>query len=62
MTGWQRLQRFVSVQDTGSALIGPGRVDLFWGSGEHAGRAAGRMKEDGELYLLLPREEQPDGR
>ena len=62
MTGWQRLQRFVSVQDTGSALVGPGRVDLFWGSGEHAGRAAGRMKEDGELYLLLPREEQPDGR
>ena len=62
MTGWQRLQRFVSVQDTGSALVGPGRVDLFWGSGESAGRAAGRMKEDGELYLLLPREEQPDER
>ena len=62
MTGWQRLQRFVSVQDTGSALVGPGRVDLFWGSGEPAGRAAGRMKEEGELYLLLPREERPAGR
>jgi membrane-bound lytic murein transglycosylase len=37
-------------------------VDLFWGSGEQAGRAAGRMKEDGELYLLLPREKQPDER
>jgi membrane-bound lytic murein transglycosylase A len=62
MTGWQQLQRFVSVQDTGSALVGPGRMDLFWGSGEQAGRAAGRMKEDGELYLLLPREKQPDER
>jgi membrane-bound lytic murein transglycosylase A len=51
--GWQPLKRFVTVQDTGSALKGPARVDLFWGAGDQAGRAAGRMKEDGAAYLLL---------
>jgi membrane-bound lytic murein transglycosylase A len=50
---WKPLQRFVSVQDTGSALTGPGRVDIFWGSGEQAGMEAGQMKEDGKVYLLL---------
>lgn len=50
---WQRMRRFTSVQDTGSALTGPGRVDLFWGSGEPAGSEAGRMKEDGQVYLLV---------
>lgn len=50
---WNDLQRFVTIQDTGSAIRGPGRVDLFWGSGSEAGLAAGRMKEDGALYLLL---------
>jgi membrane-bound lytic murein transglycosylase A len=45
--------RFVLAQDTGSAIRGPGRVDLFWGTGPDAGRAAGRMKEKGELYFLL---------
>lgn len=50
---WKRLQRFVSVQDTGSALTGPGRADVFWGSGEQAGMEAGQMKEDGSVYLLL---------
>lgn len=54
--GWQPLQRFVTVQDTGSALTGPARVDLFWGAGDQAGRAAGRMKEDGAAYLLLRKE------
>lgn len=53
MTDWQPLQRFVSVQDTGSALTGPGRIDIFWGSGEQAGMEAGQMKEDGRVYLLL---------
>lgn len=50
---WKPMQRFVSVQDTGSALNGPNRVDVFWGSGEQAGQEAGRMKEDGNIYLLL---------
>lgn len=50
---WRRMQRFVSVQDTGSALTGPGRVDVFWGTGEQAGLEAGQMKEAGQVYLLL---------
>lgn len=50
---WQPLRRFMTVQDVGAAIIGPGRLDIFWGLGEQAGREAGRMKEDGEAYLLL---------
>jgi membrane-bound lytic murein transglycosylase A len=50
---WEPLRRFVLVQDTGSAIRGPGRVDLFWGSGQQAGLSAGTMKEDGTLYFLL---------
>lgn len=50
---WTSFERFVLVQDTGSAIRGSGRVDLFWGSGEDAGLAAGTMKEDGALYFLL---------
>lgn len=54
---WSPLHRFVLVQDTGSAMRGPGRVDLFWGTGPAAGREAGLMKEKGDLYLLLLREQ-----
>ncbi len=53
---WQPLQRLVTVQDTGSALNGPGRIDLFWGSGDEAGLEAGQMKEAGNVQLLLLRE------
>lgn len=52
---WKPIHRFVLVQDTGSAIRGPGRVDLFWGAGDQAGRAAGSMKEEGTLYFLLSR-------
>ncbi len=50
---WKPLHRFVVVQDTGSAIRGPGRVDLFWGSGTDAGIRAGRMKEQGTLYFFI---------
>ncbi|WP_456387105.1 murein transglycosylase A [Desulfolithobacter sp.] len=53
VVNWKPLQRFVLVQDRGSAIKGPGRVDLFWGSGNEAGLAAGRMKQGGSLYFLL---------
>lgn len=56
VVGWKRMQRFVSVQDTGSALTGPNRVDVFWGTGAQAGMEAGRMKEDGKVYLLVLKE------
>jgi len=47
------LRRFVLNQDTGAAMKGPGRVDLFFGSGEQAGMAAGEMREEGKIYFLL---------
>ncbi len=45
--------RFVMNQDKGSAIKGPGRVDLFFGFGPEAQAAAGSLKEKGELYFLL---------
>ncbi len=51
--GWKTLRRFVLNQDAGGAIQGPGRVDLFFGSGDRAGRAAGEMKEEGKIYILL---------
>ncbi|MCL7489573.1 MAG: MltA domain-containing protein [Desulfobulbaceae bacterium] len=53
---WKPLHRFVVVQDTGSAIRGPGRVDLFWGAGSEAGFEAGQMKEKGTLYFLVIKE------
>ncbi len=42
-------------QDAGGAIKGPGRVDLFFGSGYDAGEKAGRMKQEGILFMLLPK-------
>ncbi len=50
---WITFTRFVLVQDTGSAIRGPGRVDLFLGTGKQAGQTAGKMKEPGTLFFLL---------
>jgi len=52
---WRPFGRFVLPQDSGSAIKGAGRVDLFMGSGEYAAKAAGTMKEPGKLFFLLPR-------
>lgn len=49
------IRRLVVAQDTGGAIRGPARGDLFWGPGREAGEMAGRMKANGTLYLLLPR-------
>lgn len=45
--------RFVLNQDRGSAIKGPGRVDLFCGFGQKAQNTAGTLKEKGELYFLI---------
>ncbi|MGD9878012.1 murein transglycosylase A [Desulfococcus sp.] len=50
---WVSFSRFVSSQDTGGAIKGPGRADLFWGSGSYAETAAGHLKHPGELYFLV---------
>ena len=52
---WKKISRFVVNQDTGGAIQGPARVDLFWGSGEEVGRIAGCMKQTGRLWFLAPR-------
>lgn len=52
---WRPLARFVLNQDTGGAIRGPGRVDLFWGRGPEAELAAGMMRQPGALYFLVPK-------
>jgi len=54
--GERQFSRFVFNQDTGGAIRGPGRLDLFFGSGPEAGALAGRMKNPGRLYFFFPRE------
>ncbi len=49
------LRRMMVAQDTGAAIKGPIRGDVFWGAGEAAFDKAGRMKSRGSYYLLLPR-------
>lgn len=49
------LVRLVNAQDTGSAIKGALRADLFWGYGTEAGMYAGRMKQQGSMWLLLPK-------
>ena len=51
--GWAPLNRLVLNQDSGSAIQGTGRVDLFLGSGDRARITAGLMKTPGRLYLLM---------
>ncbi len=51
--GWMPLRRFVLPQDTGTAIKGSGRADIFWGKGPYAELAAGSMKEKGRLYFLV---------
>ena len=48
--------RLMIAQDTGSAIVGPARADLYWGGGDHAGRIAGRIRHRGRFVMLLPQE------
>jgi len=50
----QPLQKLVMAQDTGGAIKGQLRADLFWGTGQRAENMAGNMKQAGEMYVLLP--------
>ena len=47
-------RRLVFAQDTGGAINGSIRADLFWGRGPQAGEVAGRMRQPGSLYVLTP--------
>jgi membrane-bound lytic murein transglycosylase A len=52
---WGPVSRFVLNQDTGGAIRGPGRVDVFWGRGGDAELAASEMKQLGDLFFLVPK-------
>jgi len=56
------LQRLLVAQDTGGAIRGPIRGDVFWGSGPRAEAVAGHMRHPGRLWLLLPAAVDPTGR
>ncbi len=49
------LNRLMLAQDTGGAIKGQIRADVFWGRGDEAERMAGLMKQQGELFVLLPK-------
>jgi len=49
------LTRLMQAQDTGGAIRGPIRADFFWGYGHDAGQLAGRMKQQGQVWLLWPK-------
>lgn len=53
------LNRLMAAQDTGTAIKGAVRADFFWGFGQEAGETAGRMKQSGRLWVLLPNEVRP---
>ena len=53
------LNRLMLAQDTGGAIRGPLRADWFWGFGEGAAQQAGRMKQDGRMWLLWPKGTSP---
>ncbi len=55
------LERLVVAQDTGGAIRGAVRADFFWGTGAEAGRLAGRMRQQGRLWVLLPAGYAPPG-
>ncbi len=50
------LERLVIAQDTGGAIRGAVRADFFWGTGPEAGALAGRMRQQGRMWVLLPKE------
>ncbi len=55
----QALNRLMLAQDTGGAIKGSVRADFFWGFGKAAGEQAGRMRQKGRLWVLLPPEAAP---
>jgi membrane-bound lytic murein transglycosylase A len=50
------LNRLMLAQDTGTAIKGRSRADFFWGFGAEAGQLAGRMRQTGRMWVLLPKE------
>ena len=55
----QPFRRLMIAQDTGSAIVGAARADLFFGSGDAAGARAGSIRDSAEFVVLLPRGDEP---
>ena len=53
-TGDNPIRSLMVAQDTGGAIKGPQRADIFFGTGDGAGDAAGTIKDGGRMILLLP--------
>ncbi len=51
--------RLMIAQDTGSAIVGPARADIFWGAGDRAGQVASHIRHSGNFAMLVPREIDP---
>ena len=51
--------RLMIAQDTGSAIVGPARADIFWGAGDRAGQLANHVHHPGNFALLVPHELDP---
>ena len=52
--GAEPLRRLMVAQDTGGAIKGPQRADIFYGTGDAAGEQAGTIKDAGRMIVLLP--------
>jgi membrane-bound lytic murein transglycosylase A len=55
----QALTRLMLAKDTGGAIRGAVRADFYWGSGPDAGSLAGKMRQSGRIWVLLPQAYQP---
>ena len=58
-TSATKFRKLMVAQDTGSAIVGPARADIYFGSGLEAGRIAGRIKNPAQVVMLMPRALDP---
>jgi membrane-bound lytic murein transglycosylase A len=60
-TSKEPFRRLMIAQDTGSAIVGPARADIYFGAGKDAGRVAGRIRHPAKVVMLVPRSIDPIG-
>ena len=52
-------RRLMVAQDTGSAIVGPARADIYFGAGDEAGRISGRLRNGAQFVMLIPKSLDP---
>src|SRR5437762_1756266 len=55
-------RRLMIAQDTGSAIVGPARADLYFGAGLEAGKVSGRLRHNARFVILVPKSVDPVAR